>query len=105
LVILCRQIFSFTGYLAAIGVLTVATLAGAYGQIALDFLGYSGNLNVLSPTNNGISGFLFQLFSTDWFITLASISNLVVLIALGAKASRSLRNEPLPQLAVSSVTS
>jgi hypothetical protein len=101
-IILCRQAFSLTGYLYAVGVLTAATVAGTYGQISLDFLGYSGSLNVLSPTNNGISRFLFELFGTDWFITLASLSNVVVLIALGTRAWLSLRSERSPELAAAS---
>ena len=102
LIILSRQAFSLTGYLYAVGVLTAATLAGTFGQIALDFLGYSGNLSVLSPTNNDVSRFLFDLFATDWFITLASISNLVVLIALGNRAWQGLRSERVPGLSAAS---
>jgi hypothetical protein len=102
LVILSRQVFTLTGYLSVVGVLTATTLAGIYGQLALDFLGYSGSLNVLSPTNNAISGFLFGLFATDWFITLASLSNVVVLITLGARAWQSLRSERVPELATAS---
>jgi hypothetical protein len=102
LIILSRQAFSLTGYLYAVGVLTAATLAGTFGQIALDFLGYSGSLSVLSPTNNAISKFLFDLFATDWFITLASLSNVVVLIALGTRAWQVLRRERAPGLAAAS---
>jgi hypothetical protein len=101
-IILCRQAFSLTGYLYAVGVLTAATVAGIYGQIAIDFLGYSGSLNVLSPTNNGISKALFELFGTDWFITLASLSNVVVLVALGVRAWQSLRSDRVPELATAS---
>jgi hypothetical protein len=102
-VILCRAAFSLAGYLAAVGVLTVATVVGTFGQLAMDYLGYSGGLNVLSPTNNSVSAFFFGIFSADWFITFASVSSIAVLVLLGARAWRSLRaNEQLPDLALAS---
>jgi hypothetical protein len=48
---------------------------------------------VLSPTNNPVSELLFTIFSADWFITLASMSNVALLIALGAKAWESVRRD------------
>lgn len=102
LVILCRRAFSLTGYVGAVGVLTLTALAGIYGQFSLDFVGYSGDANVLSPLNNAVSRFLFELFASDQFITLASISNLAVLVALGAKAWAGLRRERVRDLAAAS---
>ena len=59
-VILCRKAFSTFGYIYAVIVITAITCMSIYGHLALDFLGYSGSANVLSPTNNGVSHFLFS---------------------------------------------
>jgi len=78
-------------------------MVGTFGQLALDYLGYSGSLNVLSPTNNSVSAFFFGIFSADWFITLASVSSIAVLIVLGARAWQNLRaRERLPDIALAS---
>lgn len=98
-VILCRTVFSTFGYVYALSVTTAITCMSIYGHLALDFLGYSGSLNLLSPTNNDVSHFLFSVFSADWFISLASVSNVALLIVLGLKGWESLRKERLPALA------
>jgi hypothetical protein len=98
-VILCRGAFSGAGYVFAVTVLTVVALIGIYGHLAFDFYGYSGYTNVLSPTNNPISYFVFSVFSTDWFITLASMSNIALLVALGTKAWESVRRDRYAGLA------
>ncbi|HET6311083.1 MAG TPA: hypothetical protein VFH00_08800 [Candidatus Nitrosotalea sp.] len=92
-IILCRGVFSSVGYVYALAVMTVMALMSIYGHLAFDFFGYSGSLNVLSPTNNPVSGLLFSIFAADWFITLASMSNIALLIALGAKAWESVRQD------------
>jgi len=84
-VILCRLAFKTPAYLAAVGVLTAIACISIYGHLADDFWGYSGGLNVLSPLNNSVSHQLFALFSADWFINVAAVSNLVLLAVLGAK--------------------
>ena len=98
-VILCRKAFSTLGYIYALSVTTAITCMSIYGHLALDFLGYSGSANVLSPTNNAVSQFLFSVFSADWFISLASLSNVALLIVLGVKGWESLRKERPPALA------
>jgi hypothetical protein len=103
-VILCRGAFSLGTYLAAVGVLSAATIVGTFGQLSLDYLGYSGSLNALSPTNNSVSAFFFGVFSADWFITLASVSSIAVLGILATGAWRSLRRDPLPDLALASTS-
>lgn len=92
-VILCRGVFSSVGYVYALVVMTVMAVMSIYGHLAFDFFGYSANLNVLSPTNNPVSELLTSIFSADWFITLASMSNIALLIALGAKAWESTRGD------------
>jgi hypothetical protein len=92
-IILCRGVFSTVDYVYALAAMTVMAVMSIYGHLSFDFLGYSGSSNVLSPTNNPISGFLFSTFSADWFITVASTSNIALLIALGAKAWESARHE------------
>lgn len=99
-VVLCRGAFTLGGYLAAVGVLTATTLVGTFGQLALDFLGYSGGLNILSPANNSFSNSLFELFSADPFITLASVSSFAVLIVLATRGWQSLRADRVPDLAL-----
>jgi hypothetical protein len=96
--ILCRQVFSTVGYVYALVVLTAITLLTSYGHIALDFLGYSGSANVLSPTNNDVSRLVFSLFSADWFITLGTLTNIAVLVVLGMKSWESIRGGPRPDL-------
>jgi len=98
-VILCRAVFSGFGYVYALAVTTAITCMSIYGHLALDFLGYSGSLNVLSPTNNAVSHFLFSVFSADWFISLATLSNVALLIVLGIKGLDSLRRDQPPALA------
>jgi hypothetical protein len=104
-IILCRGVFSALDYIYALAVMTVIAVMSIYGHLALDFLAYSGGSNILSPTNNPISEFLFSTFSSDWFITVASTSNIALLIALGAKAWESARHdrrvaqEPVPGVA------
>jgi hypothetical protein len=97
--ILCRTAFSTFTYFVAVGVLTAIALAGAAGHLSLDFLGYSGSANVMSPTNNAISHFLFDIFSSDRFITLASLSNIAICIALGFRAWQNMRPKQVPMLA------
>jgi len=99
-VILCRLAFSTSGYLCAIGVITVIACVSIYGHLAVDFLGYSGGANLLSPLNNEISRRIFALFSADWFISLAALSNVVLLGVLGGKVWRSARGDRSPGLAV-----
>jgi len=89
LVILSRGAYSALGSVYAVAVVSIAAVMSIYGHLAFDFYGYSGSLNVLSPTNNHVSEFLFSIFSADWFITLASMSNVAVLIVLGIKAWQS----------------
>jgi hypothetical protein len=98
-IILCRKAFSTFGYIYVVIVTTAITCMSIFGHLALDFLGYSGTANVLSPTNNGVSHFLFSVFSADWFISLAALSNVALLIVLGVKGWESLRKERLPALA------
>ena len=100
--ILCRAAFSAGAYFAAVGALIVVASITTYGHLASDFLGYSGGANLLSPANNAVSHFVFSLFSADWFINLAALSNIAVLIALGSKAWHSLRGEPVPHVTASS---
>ena len=69
-----------------------------YGHLALDFLGYSGNVGLMSPTNNTISHLVFSLFSADWFISLATLTNVAILLVMGAKAWRSVRESAGPPL-------
>ncbi|HXC76400.1 MAG TPA: hypothetical protein VNU19_05055 [Candidatus Acidoferrum sp.] len=103
-VILCRKAFSTVGYIYAVSVTTAITCMSIYGHLALDFLGYSGSANVMSPTNNAVSQFLFSIFSADWFISLASLSNVALLIVLGIKGWESLRKERPPALAAAAAS-
>jgi hypothetical protein len=78
-------------------------MVGTFGQLSLDYLGYSGSLDVLSPTNNPTSAFLFNVFSADWFITLASVSSIAVLLVLATTAWHSVRaRDAVPDLALAS---
>ncbi len=97
--ILCRKAFTAPTYAFALAVLTTITCICIYGHLALDFLGYSGSANLLSPSNNAISRLLFSLFSADRFITLAAIANIGLLVAVGNKAWHSLRPDRLAGLA------
>jgi hypothetical protein len=97
--ILCRKAFTAPTYAFALAVLTTITCICIYGHLALDFLGYSGSANLLSPSNNAISRVLFSLFSADKFITLAAIANIGLLVAVGNKAWHSLRPDRLDGLA------
>jgi len=97
-IILCRKVFSSTGYLLTVAVLTVITVVTAWGHLGLDFLGYSGNASVLSPTNNAVSHFVFSLFSADVFISIGTAANVGVLALIGVKAWDSMRGDRPPEL-------
>jgi len=91
--ILCRAAFSMGGYSLAVGILTAVACITVFGHLASDFLGYSGSLNLLSPTNNWLSHVLFSLFSADWFISLAATANIAIWVTSGISAWESLRGE------------
>lgn len=97
-IILCRKAFTTSGYVYALAVLTAITVVTAYGHLGLDFLGYSGKVSVLSPTNNAFSSFVFSLFSSDFFITLGTAANVGVLVVIGIKAFDSIRGDRPPEL-------
>jgi hypothetical protein len=97
-IILCRKVFTASGYVFALVVLTAITVVTAYGHLGLDFLGYSGNVSVLSPTNNSFSNFVFSVFSSDFFITLGTAANVGVLVVIGMKAWDSIRGDTPPEL-------
>jgi len=90
-VILCRRWFRASSYLLTVGLLTLITIVTAYGHIALDFLGASGAVNVMSPTNNALSHFVFSLFASDWFISLGAAINITILCILAIKAWQAVR--------------
>ncbi|TME54134.1 MAG: hypothetical protein E6I60_08115 [Chloroflexi bacterium] len=90
-VILCRRWFRAPSYLLTVGLLTLITVVTAYGHIALDFLGASGAVNVMSPTNNALSHFVFSLFASDWFISLGAAINITILCILAIKAWQAVR--------------
>ena len=96
-IILCRSFFTMRGYLWTVSLLTVITCITAYGHLALDFLGYSGSVNLMSPTNNAFSRAVFNLFSADFFITLGALTNIAILVVVGLKAWDSMRGEALPR--------
>ena len=98
LIILCRKVFSTPQYLWVLAPLTVVTCVTAYGHLALDFLGYTGNVSLMSPTNNGFSEAVFSLFESDWFISLGTLTNIAILAVLGIKAWVNLRDETVPRL-------
>jgi Gpi18-like mannosyltransferase len=97
-IILCRKVFTNAGYFWTVGILTAITCISAYGHLSLDFLGYSGSVGVLSPTNNAFSQFVFNLFSADRFISLAALINIAILAVVAAKAWSSLRSDSPPRL-------
>jgi len=97
--ILSRKSISAALYVAAVAVLSLIACITMFGHLSLDFLGYSGGVNVLSPLNNPVSHELFTLFSADWFITLAAVANLVVLGILGVKGVTATRGSNVGRLA------
>jgi hypothetical protein len=86
MVILCRPALSRSAYVYLLSVLSVITFVSMYGHLASDFMGYSGNVSVLSPNNNPVSHLVYSLFLADFFISLASLSNIAVLISVAAVA-------------------
>ncbi|MFI5283094.1 MAG: hypothetical protein ACHQ0J_08190 [Candidatus Dormibacterales bacterium] len=96
-IILCRQVFSTTGYVYALAVLTTITLVTSFGHISQDFLGYSGSASVVSSTNNEISRLVVALFSADWFITFGTLANIALLVVLGMKSWEAIRSSRRPE--------
>jgi hypothetical protein len=77
-----------------VAVLTAVACISIYGHLASDFLASSGATNPLSPTNNGVSAFIYSTFQNDRFINLAALSNIGVLLALASRAWSGLHSEP-----------
>jgi hypothetical protein len=91
-VILCRHAFSLASYLSIVCWLTVVTLLTSFGHIGLDFLGYGTTTSFVNPLNNGISRWLFALFSDDRMVTVGTLANTLVLVTLGVKAAQNVRS-------------
>jgi hypothetical protein len=81
LLILCRRALGKLLYGWCIGVWTVTTLVAMYG--AFGFSITAALVPALDAGRNPVTRFFMDLSSTDWFISVASFQNIVVLLCLG----------------------
>jgi hypothetical protein len=70
--------------LLVIGTLTVTSLIGMCGSMAAAFEAAPDLAPALAPQHNPASAFLFDVFASDWAMTLGSLANAAALAALGA---------------------
>jgi len=82
LVILCRGSLRNALYYCIVALLTLTTLVSTYGSLGFA----TSQVEQLAPRlfygNNPVTRFMMDLFAADWFITVASIANLLVLACL-----------------------
>jgi len=91
LIILCRQFWSTVNYICIVALLSVITFVTVYGHLAHDALGNATVSSVLYPNGNSVSHFIFAVFSSDRFITVGTVANIVILALTGATALVAMR--------------
>jgi hypothetical protein len=102
--ILCRKSMNNVAYLSLVAIWTVTTLVTMYGSLggALAASGVETGVPLLHPSDNPVTRLVMDIHSSDWFITVGSLANTLVLVWLAVEALRPLpvsspQPEPTPQ--------
>jgi hypothetical protein len=90
-VILCRRWMGDVAFFFVVITWTITTLVPMYGDMGnvIAQLDYP----LLSPVHNGVTRFFVELYSSDPFITFATLANIAVLIWIAVAAFRP-RSQP-----------
>ncbi len=81
LLILCRRALGSIVYCWCVGIWTMTTLVAMYGGFGFSIT--PALVPALDAGRNPVTRFFMDLFSADWFISVASFQNIVVLLCLG----------------------
>ena len=89
-------------YLALVGIWTITTLVTMYGSLGSAISGVESLAPLLHSSNNVVTRLFIDLHSSDWFISVGSLANAVVLGWLAVEALRPLpaswrRSEAVPR--------
>ena len=91
LLILCRRSMKDAPYLSLVGIWTITTLVTMYGSLGSAISGVESLAPLLHSSNNVVTRLFIDLHSSDWFISVGSLANAVVLGWLAVEGLRPLR--------------
>lgn len=94
-IVLCHRTIPRAIFAAIVGGWTLTTTVAIYGSFGFGVLNVPWLAPSLHSSSNDLTRFMMALHSSDWFITVGSLANLSVLLALGYFVAQGRRSSRL----------